>query len=55
VRKMLALKQVELATWVEEGMSASHAVVLERLERQFIRAFCIPVTDRAEPVVTEGN
>jgi len=55
VRKMLALKQVELAAWVEEGMSTPHAVVLERLERQFVRAFCISVTGRGEPVATEGD
>ena len=42
VRKMLALKQVELANWVEEGMRIPQAQVLERLESQFIRAFCIP-------------
>jgi TetR/AcrR family transcriptional regulator len=42
VRKMLALKQVELANWVEEGMRVPQAQVLERLESQFIRAFCIP-------------
>jgi len=41
VRKMLALKQVELANWVEEGMKAPQSMVLERLESQFIRAFCI--------------
>lgn len=41
VRKMLVLKQVELNHWVEQGMGAPHAVILDRLERQFIRAFCI--------------
>jgi AcrR family transcriptional regulator len=42
VRKMLALKQVELSHWVENGMQRDHAVVLDRLENQFIRAFCKP-------------
>jgi len=42
VRKMLALKQVELSHWVEEGMCAPHASVLDRLESQFLRAFCRP-------------
>lgn len=41
VRKMLALKQVELNLWVEQNMVTPHAVILERLERQFVRAFCI--------------
>jgi AcrR family transcriptional regulator len=40
VRKMLALKQVELTHWVEHGMETPHDVVLDRLESQFIRAFC---------------
>jgi AcrR family transcriptional regulator len=40
VRKMLALKQVELRHWVDCGMETGHQVVLDRLESQFIRAFC---------------
>jgi AcrR family transcriptional regulator len=40
VRKMLALKQVELRHWVDKGMETGHQVVLDRLESQFIRAFC---------------
>jgi len=40
VRKMLALKQVELAHWVDQGMKVPHEEVLDRLESQFIRAFC---------------
>jgi len=40
VRKMLALKQVELTHWVDQGMETPHEVVLDRLEGQFIRAFC---------------
>ncbi len=40
VRKMLALKQVDLTHWVDQGMKAPHEVVLDRLESQFIRAFC---------------
>jgi len=40
-RKMLALKQVELAHWVDGGMEAPHDVILDRLEQQFIRAFCL--------------
>lgn len=40
VRKMLALKQVELTYWVDQGMEAPHEAVLDRLESQFIRAFC---------------
>lgn len=42
VRKMLALKQVELSHWVDHGMTTSHEEVLDRLERQFVRAFCVP-------------
>ena len=41
VRKMLALKQVELTHWVDHGMSTPHGEVLDRLESQFIRAFCL--------------
>ncbi len=41
-RKMLALKQVELAHWVEGGMRAPAREVRTRLERQFLRAFCRP-------------
>jgi AcrR family transcriptional regulator len=40
VRKMLALKQVELLHWVDHGMSTPHEEVLDRLESQFVRAFC---------------
>ena len=40
VRKMLALKQVELTHWVDRAMETPHEVVLDRLESQFIRAFC---------------
>lgn len=40
VRKMLALKQVELTHWVDQQMTTPHAVVLDRLESQFLRAFC---------------
>ena len=40
VRKMLALKQVELSYWVEQGMKRPHAEVLDGLERQFVRSFC---------------
>jgi hypothetical protein len=40
VRKMLALKQVELMYWVEHGMAEPHDVILDRLESQFLRAFC---------------
>jgi AcrR family transcriptional regulator len=39
-RKMLALKQVELTHWVEQRMQTDPEVILERLEDQFIRAFC---------------
>jgi AcrR family transcriptional regulator len=41
VRKMLALKQVDLTHWVYQGMATPHDVVLDRIEDQFIRAFCI--------------
>jgi AcrR family transcriptional regulator len=40
VRKMLALKQVDLAHWVDQGMKTPHELVLDRLESQFVRAFC---------------
>lgn len=40
VRKMLALKQVELIHWVDQGSDAPHEAALDRLEDQFVRAFC---------------
>lgn len=40
VRKMLALKQVELTHWVDLGLETPHSEVLDRLQDQFIRAFC---------------
>jgi len=42
VRKMLALKQVELSQWIDQGMTTTHEEILDRIERQFLRAFCIP-------------
>jgi AcrR family transcriptional regulator len=42
VRKMLALKQVELSHWVDHGMTTPHEELLDRLESQFVRAFCLP-------------
>lgn len=44
VRKMLALKQVELTWWVDTAPDTPHESVLDRLERQFVRAFCAPTT-----------
>ncbi len=41
VRKMLALKQVELTHWIDTGMETPHGEVLDRLESQFLRAFCV--------------
>ena len=41
-RKMLAFKQVELTHWVEQRMDADPEEILERLEDQFVRAFCKP-------------
>jgi AcrR family transcriptional regulator len=55
VRKMLALMQVELATWVDEGMRTPQALILERLERQFIRAFCVPVPNSGARASVEEN
>jgi AcrR family transcriptional regulator len=40
VRKMLALKQAELSHWVDGGMETPDEIVLDRLESQFVRAFC---------------
>jgi AcrR family transcriptional regulator len=40
-RKMLALKQVELTHWLNGGMRTAHTTVLDRLEDQFVRAFCV--------------
>jgi AcrR family transcriptional regulator len=46
-RKMLALKQVELTHWVEEGMRAPSSEVRTRLRSQFLRAFCRPGVELA--------
>jgi AcrR family transcriptional regulator len=48
VRKMLALKQVDLTHWVDEGMRTPHEDLLNRLESQFIRSFCTPNRVRTE-------
>ena len=40
VRKMLALKQVELVHWAESRPQDPEELVLDRLEDQFVRAFC---------------
>lgn len=40
VRKMLALKQVELAHWADSNDPDPEEVVLDSLEDQFVRAFC---------------
>jgi AcrR family transcriptional regulator len=42
VRKMLALKQVELTHWVDRGMTVPPDQIFDRLESQFVRAFCLP-------------
>jgi AcrR family transcriptional regulator len=42
VRKMLAFKQAELTHWVAQKMDTDPELMLERLEDQFIRAFCKP-------------
>ena len=51
VRKMLALKQVELTHWVDRGMTMPHEEVLDRLESQFVRSFCRQdqITQAANP------
>ena len=41
VRKMLALKQAELTHWIDGGSETPHPVILDRLEDQFVRAFCV--------------
>jgi AcrR family transcriptional regulator len=51
VRKMLALKQVELAYWVDQDMKMPHEEVLDRLERQFVRSFC----HDGQPAATQGG
>ena len=40
VQKMLALKQVELTHWADQGMVMPNQVVIDRIEDQFVRAFC---------------
>jgi AcrR family transcriptional regulator len=44
VRKMLALKQADLTYWVDQGMKTPNDAVLDRIEAQFIRAFCMERT-----------
>jgi hypothetical protein len=47
VRKMLALKQVELTHWIDGAPDTPHDAVLDQLEDQFVRAFCTPKHQRA--------
>jgi AcrR family transcriptional regulator len=48
-RKMVALQQAELTWWVDRGMAAPHREVVERIESQFLRAFCVAAT-RKKPL-----
>ena len=41
-RSLLAMQQAHLGYWLEDGMRASAAEVVARLQRQFMRAFCTP-------------
>lgn len=49
VRKMLALKQVELTWWVDRGMTSPHEEILDRLEAEFVRVFCRDPELREQP------
>jgi len=55
VRKMLALKQTELTYWVDQGMRMPHEEVLDRLEQQFVRAFCRNPEVRIRPESGSGD
>jgi AcrR family transcriptional regulator len=41
-RTTMAIHQVRLAQWVDDGMKESVAKVTDQVHRQFIRAFCRP-------------
>ena len=41
-RAWLAIQQAHLGYWLEDGQRASAEEVTERLQRQFLRAFCRP-------------
>jgi len=43
---MVALQQAELTWWVDQGMAAPHNEVVDRIENQFLRAFCAPATQK---------
>lgn len=41
-RLMLALQQTRLANWVSAGMREAHAIVMARVQADFVRYFCRP-------------
>lgn len=41
-RMVLAMQQTRLANWVSAGMQEDHAVVIERIQADFVRNFCTP-------------
>jgi len=41
-RTLVAMQQAHLGYWLEDGKRQSRSVVVARLQRQFLRAFCRP-------------
>lgn len=39
---MMAMQQARLASWVSEGMQASHAAIVTQIQADFVRLFCRP-------------
>jgi hypothetical protein len=49
-RTWMAMQQAHLAYWLEQGMRATTAEITDRLQRQFLRAFCPPEVAAARGV-----
>jgi AcrR family transcriptional regulator len=43
-RMTLTLQQTRLANWVGAGMQEAHAAVIQRIQVDFVRNFCVPAT-----------
>lgn len=43
-RMVLTMQQTRLANWVGDGMQEAHTRVIERIQADFVRNFCLPAT-----------
>lgn len=49
-RMVLTMQQTRLANWVATGMQEAHALVIERIQADFVRIFCKPAV--AQPLLS---